>query len=165
MEAVEHIVEDAGQHNVSLDGLAICLGPDLRAMYPLVMNFGVEGELGVSGPAHPDQVGRQGDILTGIISIACVACSSGQRRCKPPSPAHPTSPIAALHPPTTLRQVRVRGTLRLPSGDVNLVATQLALDREHANLITFQAEQGLDPVVDLVMTGGDLRVAIQVWAA
>lgn len=58
-------------------------------------------------------------------------------------------------------QVRVRGTVRLPSGDVNLVATQLALDREHANLINFQAEQGLDPVVDLVMSGGDLRVAIQ----
>lgn len=56
VEAVEQIVEDAGQHNVSLDGLSICLGPDLRAMYPLVMNFGVEGELTVSGPAHPDQV-------------------------------------------------------------------------------------------------------------
>ncbi len=63
VEAVEAMVEDAGQHNVSLDGLAICLGPDLRAMYPLVMNFGVAGELAVSGPAHPDQVGlrqRQG---------------------------------------------------------------------------------------------------------
>nr|AXF41549.1 carbonic anhydrase CAH0010 [Chlorella sp. ArM0029B] len=114
VEAVEAMVEDAGQHNVSLDGLAICLGPDLRAMYPLVMNFGVAGELSVSGPAHPDQV-------------------------------------------------RVRGTLRLPSGDVNLVATQLALDREHANLITFHPDQspGLDPLVDLVMMGGDLRVAIQ----
>ena len=60
-------------------------------------------------------------------------------------------------------QVRVVGTVRLPSGEVNLVAPQLALDREHANLISFQAEQsGLDPVVDVVMTGGDLRVAIQV---
>lgn len=56
VEAVEHIVEDAGQHNVALDRLGIALGPDLRAMYPLVMNFGVEGELEVSGPAHPDQV-------------------------------------------------------------------------------------------------------------
>ena len=66
--------------------------------------------------------------------------------------------------PARLRlQVHVRGTLRLPSGDVNLVATQLALDREHANLITFQSEQtGLDPLVDLVMNGGDLRVAIKV---
>lgn len=61
-------------------------------------------------------------------------------------------------------QVRVRGTVRLPSGDVNLVATQLALDRDHANLVTFAPDQspGLDPLVDLVMTGGDLRVAIQV---
>lgn len=62
VEVVEQIVEDAGQHNVSLDGLSICLGPDLRAMYPLVMNFGVEGELTVSGPAHPDQVGGGGGL-------------------------------------------------------------------------------------------------------
>ena len=66
-----------------------------------------------------------------------------------------------------LLQVRVVGALRLPSGDVNLVATQLALDRDHANLITFQPEEqtGLDPLVDLVMNGGDLRVAIKVGAA
>ena len=57
VEVVEHLVEDAGQHNVTLRGLTICLGPDLRAVYPLVMNFGVAGELEVSGPAHPDQVG------------------------------------------------------------------------------------------------------------
>lgn len=67
--------------------------------------------------------------------------------------------------PFILWQVRVRGTVRLPSGDVNLVATQLALDREHANLITFTSESGLDPLVDLVMSGGDLRVAIQVGKA
>ena len=60
MEVVEHMVEDAGQHNVTLRGLTICLGPDLRAVYPLVMNFGVAGELEVSGPAHPDQVGMNG---------------------------------------------------------------------------------------------------------
>lgn len=53
------MVEDAGQHNVTLDALTICLGPDLRAMYPLVMNFSVAGEVQVSGPAHPDQVGRR----------------------------------------------------------------------------------------------------------
>lgn len=57
----------------------------------------------------------------------------------------------------------MQGTLRLPSGDVNLVATQLALDRDHANLVSFAADQsGLDPLVDLVMSGGDLRVAIKV---
>jgi hypothetical protein len=43
VEAVESMVEDAGQHNVALDQLSIALGPDLRAMYPLVMNFGVGG--------------------------------------------------------------------------------------------------------------------------
>ena len=166
VEAVEHIVEDAGQHNVSLDGLAICLGPDLRAMYPLVMNFGVEGELAVSGPAHPDQVrrGRAGRCRPTSQHVMQLPCGGPGSRgscaaCLPACGRRPSSGCSATPAPS---QVRVRGTVRLPSGDVNLVATQLALDREHANLITFTSESGLDPLVDLVMKGGDLRVAIQV---
>lgn len=117
VEELEHMVEEAGgQHNVTLDRLALQLGPDLRAVYPLVMNFSVSGGLEASGPAHPEQLA-------------------------------------------------VTGVLRLPSGDVNLVATQLALDRDHPNVITFvpgEAPGALDPLVDLVMTGGDLRITIQV---
>ena len=113
VEAVEALVEEAGAQRLALDRLRISLGPDLRATYPLVMNFGVAGELEVSGPAHPEAVA-------------------------------------------------VRGVLRLPGGDVNLVATQLALDRDHANTITFEeGGSALDPVVDLVLSGGDLRVTIQ----
>jgi hypothetical protein len=114
-EAVEALVEDAAGANVALDGLALQFGPDLRAVYPLVMNFGVAGELVVSGPAHPDQVA-------------------------------------------------LSGALRLPGGEVNLVATQLELDREHANTIAFGgagAPPGVDPLVDVVLTSGDLRVAIR----
>lgn len=75
-------------------------------------------------------------------------------------------------------QVHVSGRLALPSGDVNLVATQLTLDREHANAITFappggapgeaagaaapDAAAGVDPLIDLVLTGSDLRLTIQV---
>jgi hypothetical protein len=64
MEAVEVIVEDAGGSNAVLDGLAIQFGPDLRAMYPLVMNFGVSGELVASGPAHPDNI-----VITGSLKL------------------------------------------------------------------------------------------------
>ena len=121
MEAVEVIVEDASGSNAVLDGLAIQFGPDLRALYPLVMNFGVSGELVASGPAHPDTIS-------------------------------------------------VTGTVKLPSGDINLLAAQFELDREHENLILFgpaPGEQtagrtpvGIDPMVDVSLNSGDLKVSI-----
>lgn len=121
MEAVEVIVEDAGGSNAVLDGLAIQFGPDLRALYPLVMNFGVSGELVASGPAHPDTIS-------------------------------------------------VTGTVKLPSGDINLLAAQFELDREHENMILFGPAPGeqtpgrppvvIDPMVDVSLNSGDLKVSI-----
>lgn len=115
VEAVEHMVEEAAGPNLMLDSLALQFGPDLRAVYPLVMNFGVAGELVTSGPAHPDSVA-------------------------------------------------VQGVLKLPGGDLNLVAAQLELDREHSNTLSFGGATGgaagLDPVVDIVLTSGDLRLSV-----
>jgi hypothetical protein len=41
------------------------------------------------------------------------------------------------------------------------VATQFSLDREHVNRILFLPGAGADPYVDVVLTSGDLRAAIQ----
>jgi hypothetical protein len=115
VEAVEGIMVEAAGANVTLDSLALHFGPDLRAVYPLVMNFGIAGELTLSGPATPETVD-------------------------------------------------VQGVLRLPGGDVNLVAAQLELDREHVNTLTFGgpgAPSGADPLVDVVLSSGDLRVTVQ----
>ena len=122
MEAVEVIMEDTGGSNAILDGLAVQFGPDLRALYPLVMNFSVGGELVVSGPVHPDTVA-------------------------------------------------ISGSLKLPSGEINLLAAQFELDREHENLIMFgpmspsaepnrPATVGVDPLVDVALNSGDLKVSI-----
>ena len=56
------------------------------------------------------------------------------------------------------------GALRLPSGDVNLVATKLSLDRSHPNVLTFVPSPGssLDPLVHLAMNSGDVRLTIKV---
>lgn len=113
VEAVEAMVEETAGPNVTLDALALQFGPDLRAVYPLVMNFAVSGEVALSGPAHPDAI-------------------------------------------------VVEGALRLPSGEVNLVAAQLELDREHANTLIFGgSSSGVDPLVDLVLVSGDLRVSVR----
>lgn len=44
---------------------------------------------------------------------------------------------------------------------VNLVATQLVLDREHPNRMVFEDGQGLDPKIDLKFRGPNLRALIQ----
>ena len=123
VEAVESIVEDSAGSNAVLDGLAVQFGPDLRAVYPLVMNFGISGELVASGPAHPETV-------------------------------------------------LITGSLNLPSGEVNLLAAQFELDREHENMVVFGANSGskaessknvpagIDPLVDIVLNSGDLKVSV-----
>lgn len=50
---------------------------------------------------------------------------------------------------------------RLESGEINLVAAQLQLEREHQNKITFTPEAGLDPRVDVALTGSRLRYLIK----
>lgn len=39
---------------------------------------------------------------------------------------------------------------------VNLVATQLVLDREHPNRIVFSPNRGLDPILDLRLRGAQV---------
>lgn len=119
-EAVEALVADAAQHNVFLDRLCISLGPDIKAVYPLVMNLSVSGQLEASGPPQP-----------GAVSL--------------------------------------RGVLKLSSGDVNFIATQLLLDRNHTNTVIFRDEpsssntgsSSIDPIVDLAFNAGDLQLTIQ----
>ena len=43
-----------------------------------------------------------------------------------------------------------------PCAQINLVAAQLVLDREHANRIVFNPEDGLDPLVDLRLRGAQV---------
>ena len=99
-------------NNVWCKGLRIQLGPELRAVYPFVLNFGINGEVEISGPAN----------ATGL---------------------------------------RPSGTIQFDSGDINLVATQLSLNREHPNCAVFVPEQGLDPTLDVSLTGADLNALIQ----
>ncbi len=44
---------------------------------------------------------------------------------------------------------------------VNLLATQLVLEREHPNRLIFQPENSMDPVLDIALRGADLRALIK----
>ncbi|KAL6501939.1 hypothetical protein OROGR_027072 [Orobanche gracilis] len=98
--------------DLRLTDLRIVLGPELRIVYPLILNFAVSGELELNGPAHP-------------------------------------------------KWIKPKGVLAFENGDVNLVATQVRLKREHLNIAKFEPENGLDPMLDLALTGSEWQFRIQ----
>ncbi|KAJ4826152.1 hypothetical protein Tsubulata_022923 [Turnera subulata] len=98
--------------DVRLSDLKLVLGPELRIVYPLILNFAVSGELELNGLAHP-------------------------------------------------KWIKPKGVLTFENGDVNLVATQVRLKREHLNIAKFEPEHGLDPMLDLVLVGSEWQFKIQ----
>ncbi|XP_062019839.1 protein TIC236, chloroplastic isoform X2 [Rosa rugosa] len=67
--AVKQAVQEMEQVNIKpnvdiqLSDLKLVLGPELRIVYPLILNFAVSGELELNGPAHPKSIKPRG-ILT-----------------------------------------------------------------------------------------------------
>jgi septum formation inhibitor-activating ATPase MinD len=49
--------------DIRLSDLKLVLGPELRIVYPLILNFAVSGELELNGLAHPKRIEPKG-ILT-----------------------------------------------------------------------------------------------------
>ncbi|XP_057423582.1 protein TIC236, chloroplastic-like [Lotus japonicus] len=97
---------------ICLSDLKLVLGPELKIVYPLILNFAVSGELELNGLAHP-------------------------------------------------KWIKPRGILAFENGEVDLVATQVRLKREHLNIAKFEPEYGLDPMLDLVLVGSEWQFRIQ----
>ncbi|KAK7377280.1 hypothetical protein VNO80_02702 [Phaseolus coccineus] len=97
---------------ICLNDLKLVLGPELKVVYPLILNFGVSGELELNGLAHP-------------------------------------------------KWIKPRGILTFENGEVDLVATQVRLKREHLNIGKFEPEYGLDPMLDLALVGSEWQFRIQ----
>ncbi|KAL3692761.1 hypothetical protein R1sor_006412 [Riccia sorocarpa] len=98
--------------DIRLRSLKLLLGPELRMVYPLILNFAISGELELNGYADP-------------------------------------------------LRVKPKGTLTFENGDVNLVATQVRLNKDHLNRAKFEPEQGLDPSLDLALIGADWQLKVQ----
>ncbi|CAA0810610.1 embryo defective 2410 [Striga hermonthica] len=106
------LVNSKPKLDIRLTDLKVALGPELRIVYPLILNFAVSGELELNGPAHP-------------------------------------------------KWIKPKGILMFENGDVNLVATQVRLKREHLNIAKFEPENGLDPMLDLALVGSEWQFRIQ----
>ncbi|KAG8375520.1 hypothetical protein BUALT_Bualt10G0108300 [Buddleja alternifolia] len=106
------LVNSKPKLDIRLTDLRIALGPELRIVYPLILNFAISGELELNGPAHP-------------------------------------------------KWIKPKGILTFENGDVNLVATQVRLKREHLNIAKFEPDNGLDPMLDLALVGSEWQFRIQ----
>ncbi|KAF5182962.1 Embryo defective, partial [Thalictrum thalictroides] len=98
--------------DLRLTDLKLHLGPELRIVYPLILNFAVSGDLELNGVAHP-------------------------------------------------KWIKPKGILMFDNGDINLVATQVRLKREHLNIAKFEPDLGLDPILDLALVGSEWQLRIQ----
>ena len=56
--------ESQGMPSVQLRGLQVRLGPELRAMYPVVVNLGISGDVELNGAADPSQLR-----MTGVVNL------------------------------------------------------------------------------------------------
>ncbi|CAI8599704.1 unnamed protein product [Vicia faba] len=54
-----------------------------------------------------------------------------------------------------------KGILVFENGEVELLATQVRLKREHLNIAKFEPEYGLDPLLDLALVGSQFQYRIQ----
>lgn len=97
---------------IRLQNLNVILGSELRAVYPLVVNLAMSGNVELNGSLDPSNI-------------------------------------------------TANGTIQLDAGMVNLLATQLRVERDQPGRITFVPEQGLDPTLDLTLTAGDFKAVMQ----
>lgn len=49
--------------DIRLTDLKLVLGPELRIVYPLILNFAVSGELELNGVAHPNLLKPKGTLM------------------------------------------------------------------------------------------------------
>ena len=54
-----------------LEGLKIHLGPELRAMFPVVLNMGISGDIELNGAADPDSLKVAGTIHLDGGEVGC----------------------------------------------------------------------------------------------
>ena len=56
---------------LQLQGLQVRLGPELRAMYPVVVNMGISGDVEINGRADPQSMKLTGDIKLESGEVRC----------------------------------------------------------------------------------------------
>ena len=78
-----------------LDGLKIHLGPELRAMFPVVLNMGISGDIELNGAASPESLKVAGTIYLAGGEVTLLPCGQHRRCTFAAPPMQPSLPLAA----------------------------------------------------------------------
>lgn len=141
--------------DVRLTDLKLVLGPELRIVYPLILNFAVSGELELNGVAHPKLIKPRG-ILTfenGDVNLVATQVSPILCYCR-----HVMFIVhVSIFPCFLLAEMcpELEMLTSLPSH------IQVRLKREHLNIAKFEPDNGLDPMLDLALVGSEWQFRIQ----
>eukprot|EP00198_Chlamydomonas_reinhardtii_P011571 XP_001700908.1 predicted protein [Chlamydomonas reinhardtii] len=81
---------------LTLAGLEVVLGPDLRAVFPVVLNLGLSGAVSLSGPADPDRLTPVGVVSLDSGTLNLLATQLLRR--PPPEPFSEPFPEPFLEP-------------------------------------------------------------------
>lgn len=130
-----------------LNDLKLTLGPELRIVYPLILNFAVSGDLELSGMVHPKYIRPKG-ILTfenGEVNLVATQVS-----------------LTALSPCFSyLHFIRLYIRFYMVIMVLHSTQLQVRLKNDHLNVAKFEPDLGLDPVLDLVLVGSEWQFKIQ----
>ncbi|GLC76606.1 hypothetical protein PLESTF_001804400 [Pleodorina starrii] len=174
---------------VVLSGLEVVLGPDLRALFPVVLNLGLSGSVTLSGPADPERLQPVGAIQLDSGTLNLVATQFVLDRehdnriifaqpepAQPPQPSQPQpqpQPSPAQQPqsvPYTQPQPQLAAGVatQTPAGEAAAAAAAAAAAgaggpgaRAGAPIPGASVPAGpTDPIIDVVLVSGDLRASI-----
>ncbi|GLC61031.1 hypothetical protein PLESTB_001708500 [Pleodorina starrii] len=172
---------------VVLSGLEVVLGPDLRALFPVVLNLGLSGSVTLSGPADPERLQPVGAIQLDSGTLNLVATQFVLDRehdnriifaqpepAQPPQPSQPQpqpQPSPAQQPqsvPYTQPQPQLAAGVatQTPAGEAAAAAAAGAAAggpgaRAGSPIPGASVPAGpTDPIIDVVLVSGDLRASI-----
>lgn len=127
------------QLDLQLINLKLVLGPELKMVYPLILDFAVSGEVELNGIAHPKLIKPRGVLTFENGDVNLVAT-----------------------------QVKFNFfsnvNLAIVCGGICSYIHfnfQFRLKREHLNVAKFEPDNGLDPTLDLALVGSEWQFRIQ----
>lgn len=158
---------------LQLAGLEVALGPDLRAIFPVVLNLGLSGTVVVSGPADPQRVQPVGVISLDSGTLNLVATQFVLDRDHPnriifAPPEAPQDPTGAAAAATAAAAAATQAPAGVSVGGSSVLGASAVMAAAAPPGAPGSAEAGVaattgpvDPLVDVVLVSGDLRAAIQ----
>lgn len=139
--------------DIRLTDLKLVLGPELRILYPLILDFTVSGELELNGIAHNKLIKPKGVLTFENGEVNLVATQV--------TPMFPFVGLAMILDILGHMFFSVGWHVEFEYAHTLPFQIQVRLKKEHLNIAKFEPDNGLDPSLDLALVGSEWQFRIQ----